>query len=344
MASKKETNYRDEQAALQATLHEGAFAPVYLVTGAQDYLRTQTRDQIRKALLGDGDAMNYAYYTGKDFTIQEIRDLAETLPFFADRRVIVIENSWLFDKKSGGDTDALTDYLPQMPETTHIVFVDGSVDKTRRLYKAIKKIGHVVDCVTPSPEDLQRWILGRCKSANLTMTREAYQRFLQDIGEEQSMLLMQSELDKLTSYCMGRGTITEEDVAVICSPQVGDRIFDMISAITAHQTNLALEIYMELLQRQTAPQIILALMIRNYNQLLQIGELKAAGTAPEEIASRMHLNPWALRKRLLPSLAGQTAAGLTHALTLCLQADQDYKAGRISDRLAVEQLIITCAA
>ena len=69
--------------------------------------------------------MNYAYYEGKGVDSKEVIDLAETLPFFAERRLIVFENTGFF--KSGG-TD-LADYIKEMPETTYFIFVETEVDK-----------------------------------------------------------------------------------------------------------------------------------------------------------------------------------------------------------------------
>lgn len=339
-ARRQETNYRDEITALQQHLRGGAYAPVYLVTGEQDYLRTQNRDLIRNTLLDGGDAMNAAYYTGDTFTITQIVDLADTMPFLAPRRVITIEDSWLF-AKGAADTDQLTDYLARMPETSHIVFVQKDVDKTRRLYKQIKKIGYVVNCITPTPEDLERWVLGRFRDAGLAITKEAMTQLIDNLGDERDMLLLQSEADKLIAYCAGQDAIRIEDVRTICTVQVKDRIFDMMSAIAAHDVTTALAIYAELLRQQTPPQVILALMIRNNNQLLQVGELVARGVSDQEIAGMLHLNPWVLRNKIRGSLRGQTAKALIAGLNACLQADQDYKSGRMDPQLAVEQLIIT---
>lgn len=341
MAGKRqETNYRDEITALRNHLASGQYAPVYLVTGEQDYLRTQNRDIIRNALVTAGDTMNAAYYTGDQFTITEIVDLADTMPFFAERRVITIEESWLWGK-GAGDTDALTDYLARMPETTHIVFVQREVDRSRRLYRQIKRIGYVLNCVTPSAADLQNWVLRRFRDAGLTISNEAMDQLIQNLGDERDMLFLQAEADKLIAYCAGRDAIRLEDVRTIGSVQIKDRIFDMMSAISAHDVTLALEIYTEVLRLQTPPQVVLALMIRNFNQMLQVGELAAKGVPDQEIAGTLHLNPWVLRNKIRSSLKGQSAKALIRSLNACLQRDQDYKSGRIDAQLAVEELIIS---
>ena len=59
------------------------------------YLKSSMGD-VYKAMLPEGDTVNYAYYEGKGTNPAELIDLAETMPFLADRRLIVLENSGFF--------------------------------------------------------------------------------------------------------------------------------------------------------------------------------------------------------------------------------------------------------
>lgn len=83
-------------------IKSGQFRQIYLLYGEESYLRKQYRDRLKDAMTEDGDTMNYSYFEGKDISVGAVIDLAETLPFFADRRVIVVENSGLF--KHGGNS------------------------------------------------------------------------------------------------------------------------------------------------------------------------------------------------------------------------------------------------
>lgn len=69
------------------------FKNIYLLTGEEIYLRNQYRKRLREALLDPEDTMNYASFEGKNINPKEVIDLAETMPFFADRRVIEISDS-----------------------------------------------------------------------------------------------------------------------------------------------------------------------------------------------------------------------------------------------------------
>ena len=77
------------------------YSQLYLLYGEEAYLRKQYRDKMKEALVEPEDTMNQHYYEGKDVNVEEIIDMSDTMPFFANRRVIVIENSGWFQK--GGD-------------------------------------------------------------------------------------------------------------------------------------------------------------------------------------------------------------------------------------------------
>ncbi len=125
---------------LQEDIQNGSFKKVYLLFGEEAYLRTQYKQKLRSVLTDPADTMNQAFFEGKNCNPREIIDLAETLPFFADRRYIGVDNSGFFKNKC----DDLADYLPQMPQSTCLVFTETEVDKRSRMFKAVKNLGRAV--------------------------------------------------------------------------------------------------------------------------------------------------------------------------------------------------------
>ena len=337
MAAKKD-DFARQQSLLNKELKEGTFHRVYLVCGDQAYLRLQNRDRLRAALLGDGDEMNVSSYSGMDITAREVIDQAETLPFFADRRVILLENSVFFSKKASVESDALAAYIPEIPESAALVFVEEAPDKRKKLYKAIQKNGFVLSCEDLTPQMLGRWTAGLFKKAGLAIDGPTLNRFLETVGED--MMNIVSESDKLIGYCMGRERVTAQDIAAVCSPQLRDRVFDMIGAVSRRQKDRALSIYMDLIALRTPSQVILTLLQREYSRLLQVKELQEERKSEAEIAAKIGLSPWIVKKNYLPVTRSQDAGRLARALQLCLQADQDYKSGRIDAGVAAEMTII----
>ena len=86
--------------SLNEDLKTGQFKQVYLLYGEESYLKKQYKDRLSKAMLPEGDTMNYAYYEGKGTDVKQVIDLAETLPLFAPRRLIVMEDTGIFKSAS----------------------------------------------------------------------------------------------------------------------------------------------------------------------------------------------------------------------------------------------------
>ena len=70
----------------------GQLKKVYLLYGQERYLIRQYRDKLKKAMVDPEDTMNCSCFEGDDVNIKEIIDLAETMPFFAERRLILMED------------------------------------------------------------------------------------------------------------------------------------------------------------------------------------------------------------------------------------------------------------
>ena len=329
------------QKQLNSELKEEKFRRVYLLYGDQDYLRVQNRDRLKTALLGDGDEMNLNIYTGTETDISAVIDQAETLPFFADRRVIVLNNTGILGKNPAGGSDQgdmLASYLGSAPETTHFIISEGAVDKRKKLYRAIEKEGMILPCENLEEETIARWTLSLFRKERLDISPELLGYFLELTGSD--MFNIRMETDKLCAYCHGRSQVTERDVRAVCSVHLQDRIFEMIDAIVAKRPERALEIYMELLALQTKPQPILALMQRQFNLLLQVRELMDLRMNENEIAERTGQKPYHIRKRYMPTASRYGRQVLIAALEDCIRADQEYKSGRITDQIAVEMVIV----
>lgn len=110
--------------SLNEDLKTGEFKQIYLLYGEEVYLKKQYKDRLSKAIVNEGDTMNYSYYEGKGIHPEELIDLAETMPFFSERRLIVVENSGFFKNA----TPELADYLKELPETSYFLFVEEEVE------------------------------------------------------------------------------------------------------------------------------------------------------------------------------------------------------------------------
>lgn len=304
---------------------------IYLLYGEEVYLKKQYRDKLRLALVEKDDTMNYSYYEGKQTDTLEVVDVANTLPFFADRRLIVMENTGFF--KEGNET--LVKYFKEPAEDTYFLFVEQDVDKRNRLYKTVKEKGKIVEFKQQDEGLLRRWILGRLKKENKQISENGLQLFLTKVGQD--MTTISTELEKLICYTMDRDSILPEDIEAVCITRVQNKIFDMVDAIGNKNQKRAMELYYDLLTLREAPMKILALLSRQFLILLQIKEI--ASMDRNSIAQKVGIPPFAVQKNIAQA-KGFPVSQLKEALSDCARYEEAFKTGRLNERLCVELLIV----
>ena len=314
-------------------LKNQTYKPMYLLYGEEDYLRKQYRDKLKEALVSPDDTMNYHYYEGKDINVGEIIDLAETMPFFADKRVIILENSGLC--KSVGD--ALAEYLKQPAESVVIILVETQTDKRSRLFKVIKEQGRACEFVAQNEQTLKRWIASLAKQDGKKISEATAEFFLEKTGTD--MANIRSEWEKLVCYAMDKEIIEPADIEAVCTQRVSNRIFDMVAAIAEKRQKEALDMYHDLLTLKEPPMGILALIARQFNLMLQVKELQQKGMGGRQIADKVGLAPFIVQKYERQASRFKMRE-LKEALSACVEADEAVKSGRINDVLSIELLII----
>ncbi|MGN0331041.1 MAG: DNA polymerase III subunit delta [Kineothrix sp.] len=318
-------------------IRSGQLKQVYLLYGEEAYLRKQYRDKLRDALADSRDTMNYSYFEGRDISPGEVIDLAETLPFFAERRLIVIENSGWFRK--GGE--AMAEYLASPAQTCFFVFAETEVDKRSRIYKAVSSGGAAVEFPVQNEATLKKWILGILKKEGKQITEASLNRFLEKTGTDMENIRM--ELEKLLCYCMDREAVSVQDIEVICTHRISNHIFDMINAVADKKQREALELYYDLLALREPAMRILFLIARQFNLLLQVKELKGKGYDNKGIGTRTGLAPF-IAGKYVAQAARFRSEYLRQALEACVEAEEAVKTGRMNDVMSVELLIIRYSA
>lgn len=309
---------------------------IYLLYGDEAYLRRQYKDRLKQGICGD-DTMNYSYFEGKSAKAEDIMAMLDTMPFFADRRLVVIENSVFFKSAN----EKLLEYLSQIPDTSVAVFVEEEIDKRSKMFKKVKDLGYICEMSQQKPAVLEKWINGLLKAEGKKMNGPALDYFLAVCGNDMNHI--SSELEKLISYTGDREIITIDDMNEICSTVTVSKIFDMIDAMGNKNRTKTLSLYYDMIEVKEPPMRILYMLSRQFNIMLGAGELAAGGMNAKEIAAKMGLAPFVVNKAL-----GQTgkfkSSDLKNALRECIGVEEEVKNGKMEDKIGVEMILVKYAS
>ncbi len=307
------------------------FKRVYLLYGEEIYLIKLYRDKLKAAVLDGGDDMNYSHFEDAITDISGIIESSDTMPFFADRRIIIVENSGLF--KSSNE---LADYIPSIPETTVIVFAEHEIDKRNRLYKAVKENGYVCEFERLKLPELKQFAASQLNRYGMKITDSDCEYFINNVGSD--MLLIVNELEKLAAYLGERKVVERKDIDAVCTVQITNRIFDMIDAIARKNRKLAFSLYFDLISLREKPLTILYLIIKHYNRLLLVYDMLQAHSSDSEIASKAGMPPWAVRN-YRAQLQSFNRTKLIECLREGTELEEQIKTGQIDEQLGLELLI-----
>lgn len=319
--------------SLNEDLKTGQLNNVYLLFGEEAYLKKQYKDKLRNAIVSPDDNMNYAYYEGKGININEVIDLAETLPFFAERRLIILEDTGLFKSSS----PELADYIKEMPDTTSMIFVETEIDKRGKLYKAVQSKGRAVELGRQDENTLIRWVANNVKQEQKKISENTVRFFLAKVGTD--MENIQKELEKLFCFCMDKDSITAEDVEEICTTQITNQIFDMVNAVADKKQRKALELYYDLLALKEPAMRILFLLTRQFKLLLEVKTMDTQGYGRKEIAEKTGINPFVVGKYQAQAKVFSSKE-LRAIMEDSVETEEAIKTGRLTDTLGVELFII----
>ena len=237
----------------------------YLFYGEEKYMISQMKNQLKKALVSEDDTMNYSYFEGKRADAIEIVELAKTLPFFSDHRFLILDETGL-GKKSD---DTFIEGLKEASDTSVVLFIEDSVDKRSKIYKFLSKEGHAVCFESAGDKELSRWLASLLKKEGKQMSSATMRSFLYRCGSDMYTL---------------KNEITIRDLEELTSSQTTNQIFVMLEAIARKQREKVLTLYYDLIELKESPFGILALLVRQCNQLLQVKDLDCLGKSNDRKA------------------------------------------------------------
>lgn len=319
--------------SIQEDIKTGNFKQSYLLFGEEAYLKHQYKEKLLNALNPDGDTMNFSRYEGKGVDVKQLIDLCETMPFFAERRIILLEDTGFFKNKC----EELADYMKSLPDYLVLVFSESEVDKRSRMYKAVKSGGRVTEFAKQDEKTLMRWAAGILGKEGRKITQRDMELFLTKTGTDMGNIRM--ELEKLITYTEGQDIVTAEDIEAVCVTQTTNKIFDMVRAVTEKNQKKGLELYYDLLTLKEPPMRILFLLAKQFRQLLLTKKMSGEGASQNEIATRLGVPSFVVRN-ISACARSYTVEELEQAVEDFVDAEEAVKTGRLGDVLSVELLIV----
>lgn len=328
------------------SIERGLISPVYLFYGEESYLIENLVKKFKQLLISQetGD-FNLDILDGKGIALNDLVNIANTLPFMADKRLVIVNNAEFFKaKKKGGEDEnnigeqAFLAYLENPPESTCLIMtLSDGIDKRKKIFKLVEKKGQVVDCSPLKGQALDDWITERVRHHGVKIEKAAVGKLIASVGS--NLHLIDNELAKMASYAVSTRMITPEIVDQLVSRTVENSIFDLVDAIGEKKIERAVPIIKELLFQGEPAVRILYMVTRQIRLIIQGKVLLQQGYAEKQIAGSLQVHPYVIQKCCKQG-RNFTIVELEKALVRLLEVDYSLKTGRMEQNHALETLLV----
>lgn len=347
------------------SLERKLVSPVYLLYGEETFIRNDMVNMFRDRLLPEEVRdFNLDILEGREASAEGIATLAATLPFMSDKRVVIVKEAEFFKAKrkaakednkgdaSGGPEDAagqaaveeksptgekaLLDYLNNPATSTCLIFTTGSVDKKKKIYKAIEKNGQVVEFTPLKGKALNTWIDTRFAQTGKKIEPAAMAELITAVGS--NLQQMAGEVEKLASYTGQRTTIKKDDVTNLVGRTVELSIFELVDAVGEKRYEKAVTMMREMVTYGEPPIRLLYMIVRQFRLLLQVKVLHGEGYPDNQIASKLKIHPYVTGKCVRQSRNFKREE-LEQAMEELLNTDIAIKSGQQEPLTALEIML-----
>ncbi len=272
--------------------------------------------------------------------ISMLRQAAETIPFLAPIRVVIVED--LFTSKPGKEYEKeLLAFLPHVPDSTRLIFLESQTLKNSHpaLLLANQTEGGVVSSF-PLPEghQIDRWIQQQVSKKGGEISPRAAHLLSSLVGND--VRILDKELEKLVLYkeFSAPKLIDVHDVSLL-SPYVAEAsIFDLVDALGNRNEQRASMLYQQKLIEGADPFYLFSMFVRQFRLLIQVKELADEGYAQQSIARELRLHDFVAGK-LNQQARGFTMPELEQIYRHLLDIDVAVKNGRADMGTALDLLI-----
>ncbi|MDQ7819609.1 MAG: DNA polymerase III subunit delta [Armatimonadota bacterium] len=315
----------------------GAAAHVYLLHGEEDLLVEQAlRDLLDRLIPPEERALNLDMLRADEVDVADAITRVDTLPFFGQRRVVVIRDvdAWPVPAQ-----DRLAAYLDRGSPPSALILVAAGLDRRRRLYGTIRRMGHVQEFPRLSIRELPAWIADRARSAGFRMDPDAADLLIARTGPGLRQLSL--EMEKLFASCAGRDRITRADVDAVVSRQADTSIFALVDAVGERAADRALAALEEIV-RDEAPAYVLFMIARQFRLLYRAAVLLARRRPGAALAEALGVPPFVAR-RLAAQARNFPLAAFPEIFGRLQDADRAVKStgqGRVALQMLVARLCL----
>ena len=305
--------------------------PIYLLEGADSYLRDEYLRVVRRKVFGDGPGdFNHDRFDWIEADASGIIAIAQTLPFMAEKRLVEVLN---FARPGERDESIFLSYLDHPSASTVLVFCAENIDMRTTFFQRLVKASVVCRVDSLEGEELKKWLHGRALELGFELRPNAADLLVEMV--KPSMMRLSTELEKIAAYVMPGTLAGEEEIREIIGHSREELLYKLGDSLSQGSLSGTLVLLRRMME--TEHPVVFIGLLRNLIRRWTISKaLIRKGRGAQGISQVLGLPPF-VGKRLESQVRGLGSAYLRELYGKLLQVDRKLK--RTSDMKAARQTL-----
>lgn len=328
---------------LREKLKKREFAPVYLLFGAETYLRDLAAKTIGDLVLADSSLreFNEIEHNLSESKIEYALSDAEQMPMISAKRVVKITNVVVSansnkDNLKEDDEEILLRYLRRPAETSVVIFAASELDKRRKISKILLDNCVAVEFSLLDDAEMVNWAKTKLKEFDAEADERALRLLFSLIGNNVRRLT--NEIEKLAVAALPDKLITVDLVESLVPNSRELSNFDLTDYMLAGNKKYALSTLKKILDDGAEPLMLLGLIASNFHRLFLSKELMRQGVERREVARIMKL-PYGKQEDFLATARRADTEKLSLIMKKIADTDLAIKTSKATPRLQIEMLV-----
>ena len=270
-------------------IEKGILKPVYFLMGEEPYYIDKISEFIENNILTEEEkGFNQMVLYGRDVTIEDIADNAKRFPMMADKQVVIIKEAQDLSRT----IENLTSYVenPQPSTVLVLCYKYKTIDKRKKLYKAIQKAGVVYESKKLYENQVAEWIRRVLSGKKYEIDTKATLMLIEFLGTDLSKI--SNELDKLMVVLPVGSKITGKTIEENIGISKDYNNFELRKAVGERNVLKVNQIINYFAQNQKANPLIMTISLMNgfFTQLLIYHSLN--DKSKNSVARALGVNPF----------------------------------------------------
>lgn len=331
---------------LKEDIKNGRLASVYFLYGEETFLVKSYAERIKKKALGSDDSGMNLVETSGNPDISMLTDHIEAVPFFADRKVIMINDFNPENVEEGEQTEDLINMLKNVPETAVLIFYLTGItfstrtSKVKKLLEEIKKYAAVCEFKLMTAKEVANVITAKVKKEKRVIS-PANANYLAEITLC-DLNLSSVETDKLCSYVGEGKEITKDIIDKMVEKRLETKVFSLSDAMLSNNRKKSFQILNELFEQRAEPIAVLAALASAYSELYMYKAAINSNVSFNQVAAD---NKFASTKIYFAQKKYNQAKNmdirmLRKASEIIFDADTKLKSVKIDGRILLEETVL----